>query len=340
MATKKTVFHSFSSSDEELAYLHSMSKDGWQLADVRFWTLRFVRDTDAVYRYAVNVQHELTLGEFREYRAEFEEHGWTYVTRCGDLYFFRKPYDPLLPEAAYLLKPCDRETQDDRKELISNIAYIALMLAWILYYPCVPVLLISVGLLLPGVIRFFRQMRLEEDRKPDKGSLLRRRVFLAALLLVSFLLFFAYPLIEKGTREVEHPAPAAGVQRITFSVKLPDIYGIYAETYGSEKPVVLFSITDRDGRPVTSGSLSTAESGQANRFLLPGRYTMTLDWGDTQEPEYRSRYAGVGNPAPLIPGLPWWLMIPVISLVCSTASLISQAGRQQPNRKPEFYYPY
>ena len=98
MKTTKTVFHIFDASafDEELGFLNEMSEKGWQLSDMdmRWFSQKYVWDDSVVYRYAIDYQ-DLSVGEFKQYRAEFEDQGWSFVTHRGSWFFSVSPMIPL-----------------------------------------------------------------------------------------------------------------------------------------------------------------------------------------------------------------------------------------------------
>lgn len=98
MITKKTVFHCFDEAafDEELGYLNAMSEQGWQLARMRVYTQEYILDDSVIYRYAIDYQKQQPKDEFRYYLAEYEDLGWTHVTKRGDWHVFRKAIRSLL----------------------------------------------------------------------------------------------------------------------------------------------------------------------------------------------------------------------------------------------------
>jgi len=307
MKTTKTVFHIFDASafDEELGFLNEMSEKGWQLKDMSLLSQKYVWDDSVVYRYAIDYQHDLSMGEFKHYRVEFEDQGWEFVSNRGSWYVFRKPYDPALPESEYLIYTDEPSFRDMKRSVALRVNITGLfMLPFCVSTPSVSSFLDAAALLLVGIDSVFCRRRLKHVRCVPKQYRfhLWRYTYVAAIIILA--LSLAVTILRDAAYESQTPAPAVGVQSVGFTVRLPDVYGVYAEDFWTDAPPLPYAVTDEDGGLVSYGVLNASGNERINLFLRPGAYTLTVDWGRGPARAWRS--AGIGYPAPLISGLPVW----------------------------------
>ena len=314
MKTTKTVFHIFDASafDEELGFLNEMSEKGWQLSDMdmRWFSQKYVWDDSVVYRYAIDYQ-DLSVGEFKQYRAEFEDQGWSFVTHRGSWYFFRKLYDPSHPEAEYLLYNDEPSFRDMKRSVNIAVNIVGFMnLPNLLMHPGVSFLLLAASMLLAFVDSIQRRRRLKRvcrKPKPYRAHLWRHSTLLIILLM---LLGVAYSSIGDALETEFNPVmrsdgplpPLSGVQSTEVTVKLPDLYGIHAYAEEADIRSVPYWVTDKDGELICSGVIET--KGRVNHFLWPGTYTLTVDWGPVPD-WHASRWATIGYPGSLLPDVPF-----------------------------------
>ena len=314
MKTTKTVFHIFDASafDEELGFLNEMSEKGWQLSDMdmRWFSQKYVWDDSVVYRYAIDYQ-DLSVGEFKQYRAEFEDQGWSFVTHRGSWFFFRKPYDPALPEEEYLIYTDEPSFRDMKRSINMAVNTVGIMCLpnWLMH-PSLSFLLLALAMLLAFADSIQRRRRLKRvcrKPKPYRAHLWRHSTLLIILLM---LLGVAYSSIGDALETEFNPVmrsdgplpPLSGVQSTEVTVKLPDLYGIHAYAEEADIRSVPYWVTDKDGELICSGVVET--KGRVNRFLWPGTYTLTVDWGPA--PSWNaSRWATIGYPGSLLPDVPF-----------------------------------
>lgn len=307
MKTTKTVFHIFDASafDEELGLLDEMSEKGWQLKDMNLLNQKYVWDDSVLYRYAIDYQHELTMGEFHQYRAEFEDQGWAYVTKYSDWYVFRKPYDPALPDNEYLLYTDEPSFRDMKRSIGLKINFFACFMLSQLFIesPSMPVIMEAAAILLVGINSFLRRRSLlHVCCIPKKYRFhLWRYAFVPVILL--FVLAFVFIGARSSMGVVRTPRPLVDAQSVDFTVRLPDVYGIWVEDHGSDASEVPYIITNGDGRVISSGVLSVSDNERINQFFWPGTYTLTVDGGQGQDLERCS--AVIGSPRPLL-NIPLW----------------------------------
>lgn len=86
--------------EKEEQDLNELSRNGLQLIYGGCFHSKFRRDNGVVYRYRID--YRTRIPDRMDYRAAFAEQGWEYVNSTfNGWHYFRKPYDPTLPEAEY-----------------------------------------------------------------------------------------------------------------------------------------------------------------------------------------------------------------------------------------------
>ncbi len=87
---------------KELKALEEKSRQGWQLVKGGCFHSKYTRDGGTVYRYALDYNSGLKPEDMPRYRETFQEQGWEYINSTfNGWHYFRKAYDPALPESAY-----------------------------------------------------------------------------------------------------------------------------------------------------------------------------------------------------------------------------------------------
>lgn len=112
-AEYKTTHKLFSAWEyrSEIEYLNSLSEKGWQLIKGGSFSQKFKKNDNIRYRYQLDFPGEIEdLGRYIE---TFREQGWEYVNGTANgWHYFRKPYDPSLPEEEYEILT-DRSSVDE-----------------------------------------------------------------------------------------------------------------------------------------------------------------------------------------------------------------------------------
>ena len=86
--------------EREIEDLNKMSEQGWQLVAGRMFSCKFKRDESVRYRYQLDYRPK--LDDKPGYIESFREFGWQHVSSTlNGWHYFRKPYDPALPEDEY-----------------------------------------------------------------------------------------------------------------------------------------------------------------------------------------------------------------------------------------------
>lgn len=83
--------------EREAAELNRLSDEGWQLVKPRAFGFSLERNDAVRYRYRLDRNQKPD----DRYYASFAEQGWENAGRVNGWTYFRKPYDPALPESEY-----------------------------------------------------------------------------------------------------------------------------------------------------------------------------------------------------------------------------------------------
>lgn len=242
---------------EEIEDLNRLSAEGWQLIKGGCFHSRFVKNPDIQYRYQLDFQKVEDMGRYIE---TFREQGWEYVSSTWNgWHYFRKLYDPSLPDEEYEIFT-DRESLQDMNRRWARIAGIVggctagfalLSLIRMLRMPNWPHLMLLLlfgvesAVLLWGASIMHRS---EEKREGYSG-----KHFLALFMGALLILYGAYmvlstmrPHFQTGQNAAELTEPRTDNRWISFQVKYPDYYYLDVDMKGDS----LFSLAlvDENGK--------------------------------------------------------------------------------------------
>ena len=86
--------------DREVRDLEARSRNGWQLIKGGCFHSKFAFDDSVQYRYALDFNQGIE--DPARYREIFAEQGWEFINSTfNGWHYFRKAYDPSLPEEEY-----------------------------------------------------------------------------------------------------------------------------------------------------------------------------------------------------------------------------------------------
>lgn len=112
---QKKVRNNYQSTGERLRALDQASAEGWQLVKVGSFRIHYKKDPNVRYRYQMDYRN---VDDWERYQAFFREQGWEHVcSSLGGAHFFRKPWDPSLPEEAYEIFTDPESRQQFRSRL-------------------------------------------------------------------------------------------------------------------------------------------------------------------------------------------------------------------------------
>ncbi len=173
--------------DLEIEDLNKASAEGWQLIKGGSFCSKFKYNPDICYRYQLDYQpHIEDMGRYIE---TFREQGWEYINNTfNGWHYFRKIYDPTLPEDHYEIFT-DRASISEMNGRWAKLAtglslfmaiYILIELSFYIWQPKLPTL---ITILLFGFMLFIFVRAILIMRNPDK----KKRNPKDGILLAAFL---------------------------------------------------------------------------------------------------------------------------------------------------------
>ncbi len=86
--------------EKEIEDLNKASEEGWQLVKGGCFHSKFTKNDQIIYRYQLD--YPGTIDDMPRYIETFREQGWEYINSTFNGWqYFRKVYDPSLPEEEY-----------------------------------------------------------------------------------------------------------------------------------------------------------------------------------------------------------------------------------------------
>ena len=267
----KTVFKAYFAWDyeQELEELDRLSRQGWQLVKGGCFHSRFVKNEGQRFRYQLDYRPEVEdMGRYLEI---FREQGWEYVNSTYNGWrYFRKVYDPALPEEEYRIFT-DRLSLGEMTRRLRNLAMVLMSVALLMaavegvllvMKPRLPQLILTGTLLFEGLVMAWGAgfMDAPEKHRGKAKSGYVIWVFLLALVLGFgsgiYLMEQRYSSgvmylggIGDGSVTVEHWGE--------FDIAYKDNYYLSAET-SAQSPLILSIVQEETGETVYSRELGTA----------------------------------------------------------------------------------
>ena len=268
----------------EIESLNKASEEGWQLVKGGCFNSRFAEDHSIQYRYQMDFQK---VDDMARYIEMFREQGWEYINSTfNNWHYFRKIYDPSLPEEAYEIFT-DRESINEMTGRFSHLATafsIILGLGAVVYAvdmfrkPKLPTLimlatlLIECAVLLSGAL-LIRRPRLNSGIKGDTSlfALFMAVIIIGAVGSAVLKVSRPYLTTEQSAASMDHPQTDEVC--CTFDIKYKDNYFIDLDLEG-DAPVTV-KIIDEDGRVVFIGSGTDLHLDDFGQKLSRGTYRIT-----------------------------------------------------------------
>ena len=282
----------------EIESLNKASDEGWQLAQGGSFSSRFVKDEDVRYRYQIDYGKVDDMGRYLE---TFREQGWEYINSTFNGWrYFRKVYDPALPEEEYEIFT-DRQSL---REMTGRWSRIALIIAALMFFgniaylidlikrPCIPAALSFAAILIEVIVLLYGAIKIgkPEAKRSVKGD---TRLFIAfvVVLVVGLIggitLRAARPNITTSQQASSIDAPIRDSQWTGFEVKYTDNYYLDLKM-NSDKPMT-YKIVSEDGSEVYSMTSDNFSEENICLRLEPGHYwnSISADTGFTIDCELK-----------------------------------------------------
>jgi len=271
--------------ENEIDDLNKASEQGWQLIKGGCFHSRFVKNPDIVYRYQLDYGKIEDMGRYIE---TFREQGWEYINSTfNNWHYFRKIYDPNLPEEEYEIFT-DRESLYEMNNRWAVIAlsisvltgiYCIISIVRMIRQPELPrlvhIILFGVEslLLLRGAL-IMRNTESSRNRKEDK-------ILLTAFFLVIFLGCILNVVLSDKRPYMTTEQHSAGIDQPIvdsrwneFSVVYPDYYYVDLEMK-ADKPMT-FQIINESGEPVYEVTDKEFKEENIRLKLKKGTYILSM----------------------------------------------------------------
>ena len=232
---------------QEIEDLNKASEQGWQLVKGGCFSSRFEENPDIRYRYQLDFRKVDNIGRYIE---TFREQGWEYINSTfNGWHYFRKLYDPSLPEEEYEIFT-DTQSLSEMQRRWAKIAFgigIALFLFAVLFAIKlfrqfnIPNLISALLFLFESSVltRGAAIMRDPSVNKNRKGGKAFIAVFLAAIIVgAAAMITFTYlrPGFNTSQRASSIDSPIKAERWTEFEIKYADYYYLDLEMK-SEKSV-------------------------------------------------------------------------------------------------------
>lgn len=273
--------------EKEIEDLDRASEQGWQLVRGGCFHSSFVKNPKLRYRYQMDCRRVDDMGRYIE---TFREQGWEYLNSTyNNWHYFRKAWDPALPEEAYEIFT-DRESLKEMNgglvRLMLALGIVAGLFAVIygvqlIRRPTIPALLqvlvflVETGVILRGAWILSRPDARQRKRGGGRFAVVFLGVLLAGVTAMMILQSLR-PGFDTAQQASGVDAPVSDKHWADFEIKYPDNYYLDLD-FASETPMT-FSILNAAGEPVyTKTGVSFQEDDICLRLPV-GRYCFSISY--------------------------------------------------------------
>lgn len=267
----------------EIEHLNKASEDGWQLVHGGCYSSKFVENPDIQYRYQIDFGNKEDMGRYIE---TFREQGWEYVNSTfNNWHYFRKLYDPSLPEEAYEIFTDSQSL----KEMTRRWSRLALTIAIIMFFgniaylidlikrPCLPTFLSFAAILIECIVLFFGAYKIG---KPDAKRSIKGDTTLFVIFLAVIIIGLASSITLRALRPNFYSNQQAGSMEIPnkdqeigeFAIKYPDRYYVDLD-FESSAPMSFKLTNSESGEVVFERTGTELHEDDAQVNLPVGTYT-------------------------------------------------------------------
>lgn len=296
--------------DREVKDLDEASRKGWQLTKGGCFHSKYHFDDGVRYRYALDFNQEIS--DPVRYRETFAEQGWEFVNSTfNGWHYFRKAYDPALPEEEYQIYT-DTASRQEMAGRWRRLAYLLGGVELLLGVsnllmnidrPAIHGICLVLTCLLMGVLLIAGAKCIGFPTR--RRSLFSAKLFIPVLALLVLALVFGGFHTAGFSTQTEYVVPEEGdVWEIHFDVKLPDFYTLKLNVDApASVSVNLVNDGERDGVKAQvdgewisgGGVIHTARGQKIDEsdcfFLMPGSYSVITQYDPGAEPGLTGTFA-------------------------------------------------
>ena len=273
----------------EVEDLNRLSDAGWQLKKGGCFHSVFYRDETARYRYALDYNNR--IDDAARYRDTFAEQGWEFVNDTfNGWHFFRKRYDPSLPDEEYEIYTDEQSVQDmaGRWSRLGyafgaiELAMTALNGLGALLRPSVTGIVITLACLVLGIVILTGAWRIRHPHVAGKPRKSLGWCFSTVFSLLALGLLFGFLRYYQSSASEYVYDPSAPPWTWEMSAPLPDFYTMDVEA--DTDAVVRITVTNKKGKVLAMMGGGGDLRASKTMFLLPGKYDVTVQYDEDTEP--------------------------------------------------------
>ena len=284
---RKSIWRTYTAWDyeRELEDLDRASREGWQLIRGGCFHNKFVKNPGVRYRYQLDFGRIEDMGRYIE---TFREQGWEYVNSTfNGWHYFRKAWDPALPDSAYEIYT-ERSGLPEMKKRWTRIAGIVGMVLlgfagfWLwstIHRFQLPNLIMTLMLAVEAgfVLRGWYIMRSPNSPRKRGGESRLFALLLAVILLGSaaaITLTYLRPHFSTSQQAASVDCPVVDNRWMSFAVAYPDNY--YLDLKMQAEAPMRFSILNEAGEAVFTKTETDFEARNLRVRLPAGVYQLSM----------------------------------------------------------------
>ncbi len=275
---------------KELEDLDKASQEGWQLIRGGCFHNKFVKNPGVRYRYQLDFGRIEDMGRYIE---TFREQGWEYVNSTfNGWHYFRKAWDPALPESAYEIYTERGQLPEMKKRWTRFAGIVGMVLLgfagfWLwstIRQFQLPNLIMTLMFAVEAgfLLRGWYIMRSPDSPRKRGGEHRLFALLLAVILLGSaaaITLTYLRPHFTTSQQADSVDYPAEDNDWLDFTVKYPDNY--YLDLKMQAEQPMTFSVVNEAGEVVFTRTETEFEARDLRLRLPAGQYRYRLSLSGT-----------------------------------------------------------
>ena len=270
---------------KEVEDLNKASAQGWQLVKGGCFHSRFVKNPDVQFRYQLDFGKIEDMGRYIE---TFREQGWEYINSTfNGWHYFRKVYDPSLPEEEYEIFS-DRESLQEMNGrwaktalIIGGIIALFMVISAIRLFrqPNLPRLVQFLTFLVEAVvlIRGGILMSNPDESRSRRGDSILLATFFICIILGAVLIIKLDDMRPNMRTEQQASSldqPIVDNRWNDFEIRYKDNYYLNLEIE-AEHPLT-FAIVDENGNAVYEVTETSFKEENIRLKLPKGKYQLSM----------------------------------------------------------------
>jgi len=276
--------------EREIEDLNKMSEQGWQLVKGGMFSSKFKRDESI--RYCYQLDYRPRLDDKPAYIESFREFGWQHVSSTlNGWHYFRKPYDPALPEDEYEIFS-DRSSLQEMNSRWAKVGIAALIFGSVVAAVLIGVLILrpslsTLALLVEYALLLFMLGRgVHIMRNPDRSKNRKGDVAATTLIFTLILLCGIASVTLSSLRANTESTMSAGYMDAlpaeleeaclwnTVEVSYPDLY--YLDLDMKADAPVTFTMVSETGEIACTATGADVHEEDIRVLLHRGEYRIYL----------------------------------------------------------------